>query len=251
MHTVVFGDDGSPGADVAWLWINGHRWPGWRVDIVQVSEPEVPHVGDDQADLQPWAPPDPRPLMPDIGLARRHLSGIGDPRGVLGSLHPELIVIGPTGTGFLKRWLHLGSTAEALVHDPPAPVLIAKSAARTHRALVAVDGSTSAHHAAEALAALPLTTEVDVHVLGVYDGWSEPEAGVEKAVDTLAAAARSITSDVVRGEAPRTIVETARDRASDLVVVGARGMSSVHRALAGSTTAGLARALDVNVLVAP
>src|SRR5690606_3975496 len=103
----------------------------------------------------------------------------------------------------------------------------------------------------EALASLPLTTDVDVHVLGVYDGWSEPEAGAEKAVETLAAAAASVTSEVVRGTAPQTIMETVRDRGTDLVVLGARGRSTVHRRLAGSTTASLARALDCNVLVAP
>lgn len=251
MHTVVFGDDGSPGADVAWLWINGHRWPGWRVDIVRVTEPEIPQIGAEDADLTPWAPEDPRPLMPDVGLARRHLEALGDPRTVLASLHPELLVIGPTGTGFLKRWLHLGSTAEWLLHQPPGPVAIIRSAARTRRALVAVDGSTSAQHAAEALAALPLATDLDVHVLGVYDGWAEPEAGVEKAVGTLAAASASVTSEVVRGGAPRTILETVRDRGTDLVVLGARGRSTTHRVIAGSTTAGLARALDVNLLLAP
>ena len=25
---LVFGDDGSPSADVAWLWVNDHPWPG-------------------------------------------------------------------------------------------------------------------------------------------------------------------------------------------------------------------------------
>ena len=28
---LVFGDDGSPGAVVAWLWINEHRRLGWRL----------------------------------------------------------------------------------------------------------------------------------------------------------------------------------------------------------------------------
>jgi hypothetical protein len=26
---LVFGDDGSADADVVWLWINNHSWPGW------------------------------------------------------------------------------------------------------------------------------------------------------------------------------------------------------------------------------
>ena len=28
---LVVGDDGSASADVVWLWINNHSWPGWRI----------------------------------------------------------------------------------------------------------------------------------------------------------------------------------------------------------------------------
>ena len=31
---MVFGDDGSPGADSAWLWINSHDWPGWTIEVL-------------------------------------------------------------------------------------------------------------------------------------------------------------------------------------------------------------------------
>ena len=37
---LVFGDDGSSGADVAWLWVNEQVWPGWRIEVVAV-EPAI------------------------------------------------------------------------------------------------------------------------------------------------------------------------------------------------------------------
>ena len=34
--TLTFGDDRSPAADVCWLWINSHTWPGWRLEDLLV-----------------------------------------------------------------------------------------------------------------------------------------------------------------------------------------------------------------------
>ena len=38
-RTLVFADDRSPGADVAWLWICSQRWDGWNV--ARHPEPET------------------------------------------------------------------------------------------------------------------------------------------------------------------------------------------------------------------
>ena len=37
---LVFGDDQSQAADVAWLWINCHDWPGWQIEAVTAT-PEL------------------------------------------------------------------------------------------------------------------------------------------------------------------------------------------------------------------
>ncbi len=50
---------------MAWLWVNEHDWPGWRIEVLRVfhdvagfapvpAEREVPH---------PWQPPSPRRLL--------------------------------------------------------------------------------------------------------------------------------------------------------------------------------------------
>ena len=43
-HLLVLGDAGSTGADVAWLWVCNHRWPGWRAEVVTAERPLVPAV---------------------------------------------------------------------------------------------------------------------------------------------------------------------------------------------------------------
>ncbi len=34
---LVFGDDQSQAADVAWLWINSHAWPGWQIEALTAT----------------------------------------------------------------------------------------------------------------------------------------------------------------------------------------------------------------------
>ena len=56
-RTLVFGDDGSPAADVAWLFINNHRWPGWRLEVVTAHMPETAALLPRQdTDLHAWTP---------------------------------------------------------------------------------------------------------------------------------------------------------------------------------------------------
>lgn len=252
MHTIVFGDDRSPGSDVAWLWINDQQWPGWRVDVVSVPETDLgpPHVIG-SAELVPWEPEDPRALFPGSGIAElRHLTADADPRVVLGARDDaDLLVVGATGRGFLKRWLHLGSTTEWLMHQPPAPLLVARAGRPVRKALVAVDGSDPARRALETFVALPWASEVEVFALGVYDGWAEPDEGLAHASAVLADAGIGHRADQVRGRATQTLLDTARSEQVDLVVLGCRGRSKLHRAMAGSTASGVARAAETNVLV--
>lgn len=252
MRTIVFGDDRSPGSDVAWLWINDQQWPGWRVEVVTVPETELgsPHVIGSTT-LEPWAPEDPRAAFPGSGIVEvAHLTADADPRVVLGGCEDaDLLVVGATGRGFLKRWFHLGSTSEWLLHQPPAPLLVARTARPVRHVLVAVDGSESSRRALDAFAALPWAGDVEVLALGVYDGWAEPEAGLVEAGKVLAAAGIEHRTEQIRGRATETILATLGQRRIELVVLGARGRSGLHRAMAGSTAAAVTRSADGNVLV--
>lgn len=48
--TLVFGDDGSLGADRAWLWITQQHWADWHLDILSCHLPPFgPPIDDDRA----------------------------------------------------------------------------------------------------------------------------------------------------------------------------------------------------------
>lgn len=251
MSALAFGDDRSPGADLAWGWCNAQHWSGWDLDVVTVTRSEA--AGEEDGLLAIWVPDEARAVHPDAGFgAVRNLTAAGDPRSVLASMaDAALVVVGATGGGLVRRVLRIGSTAESLVHRCQAPVLIARHAAPTRRVLLAVDGSESADRAVATFLDLPWAATTEVLAVGAWDGWGEPEEGLERAADALDAAGVSHRVDQVRGHATEVVLDAAEEHRSDLVVVGARGRSRFHRVLSGSTAAAVVRAADAGVLVVP
>ncbi|HEX6238164.1 MAG TPA: universal stress protein [Acidimicrobiales bacterium] len=250
-RTLVFGDDGSPPADTAWLWINNHRWPDWRVIAVTARMPELgPPVDPELAHPHRWEPTSPRVPFAESGIAEvEHLTCVMDPRLALGDFEPtpDLVVVGPTGRGVLKA-LHLGSTADWLLEDPSAPLVIARSARRAEHILVCADGSDHAQRAAEVLAGLPLVTNAAVMVLGIDDGRADPASGIARAVPVLEEAGAKVSTVEVSGKPTRTILDQIDEHDAGLVALGTRGHTSIRRLFVGSTASGVARSAPCSVL---
>jgi nucleotide-binding universal stress UspA family protein len=248
--TVVFGDDGTPAADVAWLWINSQRWPGWRLEVVSARPPEAgPPLVRERAQLHPWDPPHLRPLFAEAEFAEtEHLTAEADPRLVL-SRASDLLVIGPRGPGLLKS-LHLGSTADWLLSHPPAPMVIVRHGCAVRSVVLCVDGSIHAERATDALADLPWAGQLDITVLAVDDRRCDVEAATAAATERLDRVGARITSSIVRGQPTPSILSYLEDATPDLVALGTRGLTGLRRLRVGSTAAAVARAATCSALVA-
>lgn len=247
-RTLVFGDDGSTGADVAWLWINEQRWPGWEVRILTCEPPPIgPPPGEEAAEPRPWDPPEPRPVFAEAGFESvTHVRSVADPRYALAARTvADLTVVGAKGRGALKS-LHLGSTAEFLLHAPTVPLVVVRHAVPVRRVVVAVDGSPHARRAAEAAAALPWIDDAEVVLVAVRDGRVDVDAALAEAADLLPKA-KPKTVDIA-GSVPETIL-TAADGA-DLVCLGTRGLGALRRTFLGSTASALAHLAPRSLLVA-
>lgn len=258
-RTLVFGDDGSAEADTAWSWVQNHRWPRWTVEVVAARTPPPGPPDPVHAQLRSWDPPVPRLLPEASGVSRTlHLTADSDPRLVLGRCtDASLLVIGPRGRGAWKA-LHIGSTAEWLLHHPPAPLLIVRDPSPTSRILVCTDGSPHASAAIDALAAVPWLVHCKVTVLSVADrSVPDPQRCVDEAVDRLSPLASDVAGIAVRADplslvvnVSRSIMDTIEAQQPNIVALGTRGLGFIKRLQAGSTASAICRVAPVNVLLA-
>jgi nucleotide-binding universal stress UspA family protein len=249
---LVIGDDGSPGADVAWLWVSNHRWPGWSAEVLTATEPPFPPASwESYATPVEWRSPHRRALFAESGLASvRHLTTTVDPRVLLSDRgDATLLVVGASGAGHLRALL-TGSTTEWLLQHPPAPLVIARSAGPVQRVLACVDGSEHAQRAVQVFADLPWADETQVTVLSVTDDRAEIEAGRRRALETLRGANVPADALEARGRVTPAVLQHIEDLHAQLVVLGSRGLTGWERLRLGSTAGAVARAAPCTCLVA-
>lgn len=203
----------------------------------------------------------------------------GDPREAVidaaVNSRADLIVLGARGLGMASSML-LGSVSLGIARHAPCPVLVCKGEPRpVHRVTLALDGSADAEAAVTALCGLPLSREVAISLVGVVEPLPYPaapeglvapeivlamreleaERGGELAAVLAAAAERlqplvgPVGTLVSAGRAADTIVRVAKHDASDLIVVGARGLGAFQRLLLGSVSEAVLRGAKCPVLV--
>lgn len=247
--TMVFGDDGSVSADLAWLWINSHQWAGWRLEVLTAVKPNAPIVHDGPAVAREWSSPYGRRPFVEAGLDPViQLTIDADP--ALALCRPaDLLVVGPRGPGLVKA-MHLGSTVEWLMTRPPAPLLVARHGRRTRTAIVCHDGSIHAQAATAALCNMPWSNELSVTVLTVDDGRTDVDRAVAIATEPLEAAGMTVDHHIARrGEPTLDLLDHLERHDTDLVVLGTKGLTGVRRLRIGSTAAVIAHATPHSVLL--
>jgi nucleotide-binding universal stress UspA family protein len=249
-NTMVFGDDGSISADLAWLWINSHSWPDWRLEVLTAVMPDHLVVRTEAPVPKEWSPMHPRQAFAEAQLDRVvHLTIDADPRLALISRPADLLVVGPRGPGLAKA-MHLGSTVEWLLTRPPAPMLVARHGRRTRTAIVCHDGSVHAQAATDALCAMPWAGELEATVLTVEDGRTDVDAAVAMATRSLQAVGVCVDHFIARhGEPTLDLLAYLERHDSDLVVLGSKGLTGVRRLRIGSSARAIAHSTPHSVLL--
>lgn len=126
--------------------------------------------------------------------------------------------------------------------------------------LVAVDGSEHADRAVAAAADIAWKSRATVHVIHVHEAGlvapvetdTEAQVIVERAVKQLEADRIEATGGAIAarpGAIAPSIVETARELGSDLIVMGTRGLSDFSSLLLGSVAHKVLHHADCPVLV--
>jgi nucleotide-binding universal stress UspA family protein len=165
----------------------------------------------------------------------------------------DLLVVGSRRRGPLASFV-LGSVSTAAVDDAPCPVLIARKPTLVN-VVVATDGSENGQRAVEIVGRWPMFERTRIAVVSVGDSMHNEALDH---VTIAAAAARQLrsagrharaTSRV--GDASRQILDVAKLRKADLIVLGSRGHTGISRALLGSTAREVLLATDASVIVCP
>ncbi len=165
----------------------------------------------------------------------------------------DLIVVGDIGMGQGKR-LRLGGIPDQISHGAPCSVLIVRTSALAGSAgeggsyrsvLIATDGSATAFHAAHLGAELAARLGAAVTLAHVGDelmGRIVLKDTAERLGDP------QLPQRTAGGDPGSTIAKLAEDGASDLVVVGNRGMAGARRVL-GSVPNAVSHAARCDVLI--
>lgn len=146
----------------------------------------------------------------------------------------DLIVMGRSGEHSEFLGGLIGSTTESVVRHAKCPVLVTgRKEARIQRFVVAYDGSPHARHALQFATSIGEAWLVPFEVLTVS---KNGDAVLAEARQYLEAHELQVEFTAREGDPRDAIVDFARERQADLLVMGAFGHSKVRELLLGSTT---------------
>ncbi len=187
--------------------------------------------------------------------------GVGHPVKVvldyIGKLRPGLVVLGSHGDDGMARSL-LGSVAENVARECLYPTLVVKGdlapqQSALHTLLCPVDLTNLATQSLEASVEVARAFEASIEVLRVLP---ENAPGVDAAHDELRRWVREVVrqrapvlESVHCGETAEQIILFARQRAADLVVVGAERRKFLEFSVMGRTTERVLRHGPCSVLL--
>lgn len=155
----------------------------------------------------------------------------------------DVIVMGRRGKHDLMR-LMMGSTTAKVIGYSHCPVLIVPRAAllEGNNILLAVDGSRYSDAAATAAANLAKQLRVPIIVISVVHPShtevrrAEAEQAVKRVISLLQHGGTTVSGQVVTGRPAETIVETAQQQHSGLIVVGSHGRTGLEKLMVGSVS---------------
>jgi len=156
--------------------------------------------------------------------------------------HADLIVMGRRGRRGLALMM-VGDSTRKVIGYADCSVLVVPRAADIwqRRILLATDGSRHAERAAEAAGQVAKIFGLPITVLSVlrpkFDDVRRAEAQLEvdRVREALAQESIEVDSAVVEGVDPAAvIIESARQRGADLIVMGSHGRTGMGRLLLGS-----------------
>lgn len=159
------------------------------------------------------------------------------------ALGADLIVVGRRGLRGLARWM-MGDATTKVIGRAGCNVLVVPRAAKMwdRRILLATDGSCYSDAAAIAAASLAKGYALPMTVVSVtteshsQQRRTEAKQAIERVLAFLKKEGLDADGLVVHGKPHEAIIETAANKAVDLIVVGSHGRTGLTKMIMGSTS---------------
>ncbi len=168
----------------------------------------------------------------------------------------DLIVMGNHGTSGIVSF-SLGNVTEKVSRHAECPVFIVKRKAGVSKMLVAVDGSDTAKEALKKATQLAKVFDSRITLLNVVEvapTGIEPSIADNVGKRILSEAASEVEEidleeRLEHGHPAETILKVAKSGGHELIVVGNRGLSRVHRFFLGSISEKVSRYAESSVFI--
>ncbi len=178
-------------------------------------------------------------VMQTVGVPFKEITAQGE--------RDDLIAVGRVGKKPVKG-IMIGSNAEKVARQSRSPVLIVPEQEREiRRALVAYDGSDSAHRALEICSSMKAHLGYEIHVLAV----EEEEGDLKKYKDRIdAVLGDDYECHCLSGLPEERIVEFCREKDVDMLFMGAYGKGRIKELFLGSVTSFIIHHLNIPLFLA-
>lgn len=149
----------------------------------------------------------------------------------------RVLIMGKYGSDTDQVSDKIGTQVENVVRAIHKPVLVTSGIFETPDSfLIAFDGSPTARICVERIVSSPLLVGLTAHLVYVGDANQEMQKQLTWAEAQLQSAGFPITTQTLKGEVEKTIINYAEEQQISLLVVGAYGHSKIRQFFIGSST---------------
>lgn len=188
----------------------------------------------------------------DDGIRARDVLATGSATGeivrIAESEKADLVILGSHTRGAVGRLL-LGSVADGVKNHVACSVLIARSAPRCDRILVATDGSRESKRAASLAVKIAKAWKAKTVILHVVDAVKPFQILLPETLADVPLPDPGVSYAVKAGRPAEAILESVREQGAGLVVMGSRGLGPIRSRVAGSVSNRVAHESPVSVLL--
>jgi nucleotide-binding universal stress UspA family protein len=161
----------------------------------------------------------------------------------------DLLVIGQQGETAEDGPGLLGAVTERVIRSIDVAALVVQPPMREfRRALLAYDGSAAAHRAMETLVRLAAALKLEIEAVHLIEPRKD-KTSLKRAAEYLDRHSVPFETTYLRGKSHARILEHAREKGCDLLVMGAFADKAVEVLALGTTTEAMLRMSHIPVLV--